>query len=278
VFTARLGGTFRERVTSIALDASGAVYLGGKTASSDFPTTPDFGSVFPLSYRSCPGFETAPEMGFVTKLSPDGRQLMYSAFMPVSGDRLANCGGDPSAPFAPVRIALDVSGRLYATGSINSDRAYTAPPNSIPTLNGTALLYVVAADGRSLEYSTLYAGILPSAAAIDPWGSFWVASAVLTRFSAGTTPIEFINPIPLCATGGTLSARVAGANNFGTVEFFVDGLSVGSAPVANSTASKTVTMAPGARRVLATYHGSSYFDGYSSEARYIPVNQAGACP
>ena len=104
-----------------------------------------------------------------------------------------------------------------------------------------------------------------------------MAADTLLRFSPGTTPVELINPLPLCASGGTLIARVAGANDFGSVEFFVDGISAGSASIANSLASHAVVLAPGVRRVLATYHGASYFDGYSSDARFVAVNQAGAC-
>lgn len=279
VFTARLGGTVRERVTSLALDPTGNIYLGGKTASSDFPTTPYFGSAFPFSYVSCPGMPNAPEMGFVAKLTSDGAQMPYAGFLPMSGDQLANCQGNPGADFAPVRVALDPANRLFAVGPTNSLRAYTAPANSIATLDGSSLLFIVAADGRSIEYSTLLAAPLPNGAAFDAWGHFWSANGngVLQRISAGTTPVEFTNPVPLCATGSAVGVRVAGANNSGTVEFFVDGQSAGSAPVALGVASKTIAMAPGARRLVATYHGASYFDGYSSDARYMPVDQAGAC-
>jgi hypothetical protein len=277
VFTARLGGSFKDRVTSVVLDAAGAVYVGGKTSSSDFPTTPYFGSLFPVSFRTCPGFPNAPEMGFVAKLAPDGKQLMFSGFLPMSGDQLANCGGNPGAYFAPVKVALDGQGRLHATGPTDSTRDYVAPSNAIPTVSPLALLYVVAADGRSIAYFSGYAGVRPQGAAIDPWGGFWVAADTLVRFSAGTTPVEFAQTQPLCASGGNLVVRVAGADDFGTVEFVVDGVSVGSANVANGIASRAVTLAPGVRRVLATYRGPSYFDGYASEARMVPVNQAGAC-
>ncbi len=118
---------------------------------------------------------------------------------------------------------------------------------------------------------------VPKRAAIDQWGNFWVAADTLLRLSAGTTPVEVTNVQPLCASGGALTARVAGANDSGTVEFLVDGVSVGSANVANGVASRTVALVPGARRVMANYRGPSYFDGYASEARFVAVNQAGAC-
>lgn len=277
LFTARLGGSERDRVTSVVVDGAGAVYAGGKTASSDFPTTEHFGQVAPATFLTCPGFSVAAELGFVTKLAADGRQILYSGFLPVYGEQLANCGGNPDASFDPLTIARDVSGRIFATGTESSLRAYIAPVTSIFTINPSAVFFVIAADGKSFEYSTRYAGVAPLAAAIDPWGHFWVAGGVLKRFSSSTFPVQFSNAVPLCAPAATISARVAGANNFGNVEFFVDGTSAGSATVANDIASKTVPVSAGARRFVATYHGSSYFDGYSSEPFYMPVNQAGAC-
>ena len=236
IFTARLGGSFKDRVTSVVLDSTGAAYIGGKTSSSDFPTAGQFGSLFPISFRSCPGFPDAPEMGFVAKLAPDGKQLVFSGFLPMSGDQLANCGGSPLAHFAPVKVALDGQGRLHATGATDSTRDYVAPLNAIPTVSPLALLYVVAANGQSIAYYSGYAGIRPQAATIDQWGNFWVAADTLLRLSEGTTPVEVTNAQPLCASGGVLTARVAGANDSGTVEFLVDGTSVGSASVANSVA------------------------------------------
>ncbi|MEP7327728.1 MAG: hypothetical protein ABI777_00850 [Betaproteobacteria bacterium] len=277
VFIARLGGSERDRVTSVVLDSAGAIYVGGKTASRDFPTTPHFGPLPPVSFLTCPGFPAAPEVGFVTKLAADGKQLIYSGYLPVYGEQIANCGGNPYAPFDPLQIAVDASGRVYATGPESSLRAYTAPKDSILTLNPSAVFFVIAPSGLSIEYSTRYGGLTPRAAAIDAWGHFWVAGEVVKRFSEGLTPLEFTHPIPLCATAGTLSVHVAGANNLGTVDFFVDGVAVGTMPVVNSIATKSLSMSPGMRRVVATYHGPSYFDGYSTEPQYVPVNQAGAC-
>jgi len=277
LFSARLGGSERDRVTSLVVDDAGMVYAGGKTASRDFPTTPHFGQMAPATFLSCPGFPAAAELGFVAKLAADGKQLLYSGFLPVYGEQLANCGGNPDASFDPLTIARDASGRVFATGTESSLRAYTAPATSIFTANPSAVFFVIAADGKAFEYSTRYAGVAPRAAAIDPWGHFWVAGGVLKRFSSSTFPIQFSNAVPLCAPAATISARVAGANNFGIVEFFVDGVSAGSAAVANDVATTTIQIAAGARRFVATYHGTSYFDGYSSEPTYMAVNQAGAC-
>lgn len=277
VFIARLGGSQRDRVTSLALDAAGAIYLGGKTASEDFPSTPHFGPIFPISFLSCPGFPNAPEMGFVTKLAADGKQIQYSGFLPVFGTQLANCGGSPGAALSPVVVALDSSGRLYVTGRASPLRQFDPPASSIRTLNPMGALFVIAADGRAFDYSTGFAGFPPRTAAFDPWGHFWIGGAALKRYSTGVLPVEFTNVTPLCAAGAALVTRVAGANSLGTVEFFADGASLGSAPVSHGIATKSVALAAGVRRFVATYRGASYFDGYSTEPTYLAIDQAGAC-
>jgi len=58
-------------VTSVAVDTTGAAYVAGYTESMDFPTTPG-------------AFDRAYDLrldAFVAKLSPDGRQLVYSTFL-----------------------------------------------------------------------------------------------------------------------------------------------------------------------------------------------------
>ncbi len=279
VFTARLGGSYRERGTSIAIDGAGAVYVGGKTASTDFPATVGFGRYLPINFLSCPGLDTAAEVGFLAKLSADGRQIVYSGFLPASGAQLANCGGNPGAAFHPVRIAVDSSGRAFATGPIDTLRDFTPSVTSIRTLDHRRFLFVVDSAGQTVEYSTFLAGGPPGAMTMNASGDVIIvgSGATLQRLSVGSTPVEIVTPVPACAPAATLTAHVAGANNYGSVEFVVDGVSIGLAPVQNSIASKPVTVGPGIRLVRATYYGPSSFDGYSSALKYLPVNQAGAC-
>ncbi len=277
VFSARLGGSVRDRVTSVALDTSGAVYVGGKTASYDYPVAGPIGPLRPLSLRTCPGFDNAPEMGFVTKLSADGKQFVYSGFLPMAGDQIANCDGGAGADFAPVKIAVDAAGRLYATGTGSVERPFTPSANAVQTRFPAALLYRVAADGQSLDYATQYALARPHAMVLDAAGDPWVMGGGLWRFSPQGMAVDFTLQKRLCASGAALSVRVAGAGNAGNVEFFVDGASVGTVPVSASAASKTVPLSAGAHLVRATYRGAGYFDGYASEERYFGVDQAGAC-
>jgi hypothetical protein len=141
-----LGGRGGEAGTSIAVDAAGAAYVIGQTASSDFPT------VHPLQ-PTLDGFADA----FVAKLTADGAALVYSTYLGGSGDDRGN------------GIAVDVAGAAYVTGSTCSSDFPTVHPLQ-PTLNGggacsqvgtpggDAFVAKLTADGSALVYATYLGG------------------------------------------------------------------------------------------------------------------------
>jgi photosystem II stability/assembly factor-like uncharacterized protein len=70
VYATYLGGTDDDRALGIAIDAIGAIYVTGTTASADFPVTAGGNLSDP-----------AKSYVFVTKLVPDGTFLQYSAIV-----------------------------------------------------------------------------------------------------------------------------------------------------------------------------------------------------
>ncbi|MGQ9585158.1 MAG: SBBP repeat-containing protein [Anaerolineae bacterium] len=90
-----LGGSNTDEGYGIALDGTGAAYVTGGTASSDFPTT---AGAFD---RSLGGDRDA----FVAKVNPSGSGLVYATFL----------GG--AAPDVGVGIAVDGTGSAYVTGN-----------------------------------------------------------------------------------------------------------------------------------------------------------------
>jgi uncharacterized protein (TIGR03437 family) len=101
IFSTYLGGSGRELGATMQTDGAGNIYLAGLTASTDFPTTR--GSfqatpAVPLWNNSYPG-------GFLTSLSPDGKTLRYSTYIPTS-DGSANVVG-------PAEIAVGSAGDVY---------------------------------------------------------------------------------------------------------------------------------------------------------------------
>ena len=137
-YSTYLGGSGRDSGSSIAVDSSGAAYVTGLTASTDFPTN--------NSYQGTYG--GGDYDAFVAKLSPDGANLVYSTYLGGSGrDNVYS-------------IAADSSGSAYVTGYTNS--------TDFPTVNayqGTygggdydAFVAKLSPDGANLVYSTYLGG------------------------------------------------------------------------------------------------------------------------
>jgi hypothetical protein len=76
-----LGGSGADTGWAVSIDADENVYLGGRTTSSNFPTSVD-------AYKTAPPYSGGA--GFVTTVSADGLTLTYATFLggtPVPGDR-----------------------------------------------------------------------------------------------------------------------------------------------------------------------------------------------
>jgi hypothetical protein len=147
IYSTYLGGNSYDNGTAIAVDRLGNAYIGGDTASSDFPFTPG-------SYQSpdSDGHET-----FIVKLSPSGSSLVYAV-------RLG--GGDSDELFA---LALDTEHRVYVTGFTCSQdfptkNAYQSVYISQNCADGGGEAFVTRlnAAGTELDYSTYLSGTLAS--------------------------------------------------------------------------------------------------------------------
>jgi len=93
-FSTYFGGSSPDVGMSLAIDASGAIYLTGNTSSTDFPNVEAFQS----DYGGANGD------AFVTKLNTDGWSVAYSSFL--GGDQLDYAYG----------ITVDGDGNAYVTG------------------------------------------------------------------------------------------------------------------------------------------------------------------
>jgi hypothetical protein len=161
LYSTYLGGKGIERGRGIAVDRTGAAYVIGETNSRDFPTTR---GAFQARNKGG-GYDP-----FVTKLSPNGRRLLYSTFL--SGSYR---DGDTGAG-----IAVDGTGAAYVTGLAGSPDFPTtrgAFRRSIKSGTGNAYVAKLAANGRRLLYSTLLGGrgnTLGNGIAVDKAGAAYV--------------------------------------------------------------------------------------------------------
>jgi uncharacterized protein (TIGR03437 family) len=161
--------------------------------------------------------------GFVTKLSPDGANIVYSTLLRghVSMAPVSTYAAEPGV-FTTQNwidgIALDATGNVVVAGATRSNDFQMANPSQ-PSSGGRADAFaaVVSADGSRLTYTTYVGGSGDDGAlavAVDPQGNVIVAGQ--------TWSFDF--PVP----GGVLPP----AGQLGDV--FVTKLAVPAAPVINS--------------------------------------------
>jgi probable HAF family extracellular repeat protein len=162
-FSTYLGGAGYDEGHAIALDAAGAVYVGG-AAESGFPTTA--------------GAYSQSGNGFVAKLDANATQLELATMF----------AGIPNA------LALDANGRVFACGA-TTDYSFPTTFNAYMTDHGGAYkghvfqAFVTAfrADLASLAWSTYYgtewADEIASALVVDAAGEATIAGTVYGAFA-----------------------------------------------------------------------------------------------
>ena len=112
-YSTYLGGSNDDYGYAIAVDSSGSAYVAGLTLSLDFPTV-----------RACQTANNTCKSGicgtaFVTKLKPDGTDLVYSTYL--GGSTLENSSQLTNEDIA-TGIAVDSSGAAYVEGyTLSSD-------------------------------------------------------------------------------------------------------------------------------------------------------------
>lgn len=158
VYSTFLGGRTSDYSNGIALDASGAAYLTGRTTSTDFPTT---AGAFQREWAGG-GYDS-----YVTKVKPNGSGLVYSTYLGGEDDDCHVFG----SPYTSCSITLDATGAAYLTGSTESydfpvtagafdtqcDASCYAQSDAYVTklnANGTALVWSTYLGGELMDYGT----------------------------------------------------------------------------------------------------------------------------
>ena len=138
LWTAFIGGSRDDWAYSLAIDASGSVYVTGSTRSLDFPTV----NAFDFTYNG-PAVTTSYGDAFVAKLTPDGATLTYSTYLGTATDDRA------------LGIAVR-NGNAYVVGQTSAGFPTTAGAFQAvkPGTNFKGFVTQLDATGSALVYST----------------------------------------------------------------------------------------------------------------------------
>ena len=196
-YSTYLGGSDADRANGIAVDATGAAYLTGRTLSSDFNTAGPLESV------------TGQGDVFVTKLNPAGNAIVYSTYLGGEGDDSGN------------GIAVDATG-AYIVGTTESSDFNTVNPASpriplgLPGHNddaGIADAFVAKLNpaGDGLIYSTYLGG-----GGFFPTGGSNSAVAPGSPFEKKAGAADEGVAIAIDSFGAAYVAGTTHANNFPT--------------------------------------------------------------
>lgn len=138
VFSTLLGGTGNDKGEGVAVDAKGNVFVTGDTSSVDFPTKQ------PVQ----PTYAGGDADFFVTKISPDAKEVFWSTFV----------GGSAEDRPSSHAMKVDHNGNVYVLGSTKSADFMTFNPLlSVKGGGKDAALVMFLASGK-LGFSTLLGG------------------------------------------------------------------------------------------------------------------------
>jgi len=146
VYGTFFGGDDEDESYAISVDKEGYAHFTGSTKSTDFPRLSAFQNIILGDYDA-----------FVSKLSPDGKTLIYSTLIGGSSFDKAQ------------DIDIDNRGNIYITGLTESDDFKTTAGVFQTSMNGffAAFCSKINLSSTSLEYSTYFNGdFLDDASAI----------------------------------------------------------------------------------------------------------------
>jgi hypothetical protein len=190
-----LGGADVDAGLGIAVDAAGQVYVTGSTesgrisdGSGDFPTTPAaFRPTRPFGGCGHGGCTD----GFIAKLSPDGRTLVYASYLG---------GGNVGNSYAAA-IAVDGAENAYVTGFFSAPSALTQYHFGAVASYSTGAFVMKFDPAGALVYSADFGSGAGNGIAVDAAGHAYITGLA----AAGFPTVRALQPSP----GGSADAFVA---------------------------------------------------------------------
>lgn len=261
LYSTYLGGQDDDESNAIAVDDSGNVYVAGNTGGvSPFPLQPIPGvGDFPTTENARQN-RLASDFNrdvFVSKISPEGGNLIYSTLL----------GGNDFD--VPNDLVLDSSGSVYLTGDTRSP--------DFPVVNATqgslggdrdVFIAQLNRDGSDLIYSSFYGaedGDAGEGIALDNAGNIYVSGTSGTRIIGGDVAVPPVGDFP---TFNGFQSSFGGGGGDGIVIKINSDRSLGYATYLGGESGEFAT------KIAVDEAGSAYVTGNSSSGAFPPLLQS----
>lgn len=191
-----LGGSGRDLVNALAVDASGNIYVAGTTASADFPVT---GGAYQTGLSAiCPYPTAIDETGLVGTLTFYGDDDIFVAKLNSSGAIVYATYLGGLCMNLPSGMAVDTSGNVWITGTSDSDAFPQVNPFE-PAPTDEFYQGVVAgldSKGAALRLSSWIGAGQTPVVSVDSKGNAYVGGSTMPPRSPDSGP-----PGPTVLTG-----------------------------------------------------------------------------
>jgi len=170
-------GSFYDTAQSIAIDASGNMYIAGTAYSADFPQVNALAPITGFSSCFVMCIFQAP---FIAKIDAAGSRLIYSTILgvPTSDAAFPTLAFPNLSSLVPIAVAVDSGGNAYITGT-TSNANFPGVKGLSPKSSGGADAFLVKLDPNgNLISSMLFGGSADDAGnaiALDSAGTIYIA-------------------------------------------------------------------------------------------------------
>lgn len=241
-----LGGTARESLSKIKLDASGNLHVVGQTFSTDFPGTAL--SSIPSLASVQPNFGGGTSDAFAVKLNATGTQLLYSTFL----------GGNDAE--AGLSVALDSMGNAVVSGNTRSSNFPLAgtPFQSTRVGNDYFAAKINQNGSAPLIFSTYFGGIGNDSGGVVALDQF--DNIYLSGQSNSCTVPPFSHPLQInvCPSGVGVPIFVGQLDSTGSSLLSLFGFTGNGSSISNG--------------LVTDGHGSLYIAGFTRAPDFMTLN------